>query len=383
MSQAVHAPHTDIQFMRIALALAARGLGCVAPEPAAGCVIVQNTHMLTPTIVGRGWADSSSPHQAENDALVRTGGSAQGACAYLTNEPSDCSALIQAGISRVVIGLLHPDVSCSGRGVEALRKAGLDVVAEVLVDEARRLNEGFVRVHTQGRPLVTLKLATSLDGRSATNMGDNQWIIGQGAHDRHHLIRAEADAIMIGSATAIVDDPALTCRLAGLKGRSPIRIVADGRLRLPMTSVLVRSAQETPLWILTLPGVDPDRAKAFAACGVTLIEVPMNEQRVMDMPVALQKIAARGVTRLLVEGGARLIASLMQEGLVNRIEWFQAAKIFGGDGYPAIAGLGVSRVEGSVELSLRDIISLGEDSLARFDVTPVRVDTGLEGTGNV
>jgi len=114
-----------------------------------------------------------------------------------------------------------------------------------------------------------------------------------------------------------------------------------------------------------------------------LIEVPMNEQRVMDMSMALQEIAARGVTRLLVEGGARLVVSLMQEGLVNRVEWFQAAKIFGGDGYPAIAGLGVSRVEESVELSLRDVISLGEDSLARFDVMPARVNRVLEGTGNV
>ena len=239
-----------------------------------------------------------------------------------------------------------------------------------MIDDARRLNEGYVRQIAQGRPLVTLKLTTTLDGRSATHMGENQWLTGQGAHDRLHLIRAEADAIMIGSATAIVDDPELTCRLAGLGGRSPIRIVADGRLRLPMTSALVRSAQETPLWILTLPGVDPDRAKAFAACGVTLIEVPMNEDRVMDMSVALREIGARGVTRLLVEGGARLAASLMQEKLVNRIEWFQAAKVFGGDGYPAIAGLGVSRVDEGIDLHLTDILKLGDDSLARFDVIP-------------
>lgn len=383
MVQSVHSRHTDIQFMRIAMALAARGLGRVAPEPATGCVIVQYRHEHMPCIVGRGWASTSTSQQAEGDALARAGGRAQGACAYLTNEPIDCRALIRAGISRVLIGLLHPDVSCSGHGVEAFRKAGIEVVTDVLVEDARRLNEGFVRKHTQGRPLVTLKLTTSLDGRSATHMGDHQWITGQGAHDRHHLIRAEADAIMIGSATAIVDDPELTCRLAGLKGRSPIRIVADGRLRLPMTSALVRSAQETPVWILTLPGVDPDRAKAFAACGVTLIEVPMNAQRVMDMSAALRDICARGVTRLLVEGGARLAASLMQEGLVNRIEWFQAAKIFGGDGFPAIAGLGVAQINESIELNLRDIMPLGDDSLARFDVMPARDGTGREGMGNV
>ncbi|MBV1887095.1 MAG: bifunctional diaminohydroxyphosphoribosylaminopyrimidine deaminase/5-amino-6-(5-phosphoribosylamino)uracil reductase RibD, partial [Parvibaculaceae bacterium] len=324
----------------------------------------------SPRIVGRGWASSSTPQQAENAALDRAGALANGACAYLTNEPQDCSALIRAKITRVVIGLNHPDGARSGKGVEALQKAGVEVLSGVLIDEARRLNEGYVRQIAQGRPLVTLKLTTTLDGRSATHMGENQWLTGQGAHDRLHLIRAEADAIMIGSATAIVDDPELTCRLAGLGGRSPIRIVADGRLRLPMTSALVRSAQETPLWILTLPGVDPDRAKAFAACGVTLIEVPMNEDRVMDMSVALREIGACGVTRLLVEGGARLAASLMQEKLVNRIEWFQAAKVFGGDGYPAIAGLGVSRVDEGIDLHLTDILKLGDDSLARFDVIP-------------
>lgn len=383
MFEADHSLSTDIQFMRIALALAARGLGRVAPGPAVGCVVVQNTTAHYPCIVGRGWAFSSKSQQAENDALGRAGAGSKGACAYLTNEPVDCSALIRAGITRVVIGLLHPEAGRSGKGVEALQKAGVDVLTGILVEEARRLNEGFVRRVAQGRPLVTLKLATTLDGRSATHMGENQWIMGQGAHDRLHLIRAEADAIMIGSATAIVDDPELTCRLAGMGGRSPIRIVADGRLRLPLTSALVRSAHETPLWILTLPGVDPDRAKAFSACGVILIDVPMSPLGVMDMSVALEKIGARGVTRLLVEGGARLAASLMQEGLINRVEWFQAAKIFGGDGYPAIAGLGVSRVDESIELHLRDIISLDDDSLARFDVMPARVGAGRQGMRNV
>ena len=184
--------------------------------------------------------------------------------------------------------------------------------------------------------------------------------------NRGHLLRATHDAIMVGSRTAVVDDPQLTCRLPGLGTRSPVRIVADGRLRLPLTSKLVRDAHKIPVWILTLPHGDEARRKAFADCGVTLIDVVPGEGGVMDMRDALEKIAARGVTRLLVEGGARLAASLMRARLIDRIEWFQSPKVIGGDGYPAIAGLGVKHVEKAPVFALRELISLGEASLASY-----------------
>ncbi len=219
---------------------------------------------------------------------------------------------------------------------------------------------------SEARPLVTLKIASSLDGRSATHEGQSQWITGERARNRGHLLRATHDAIMVGSATAVVDDPQLTCRLPGLGTRSPVRIVADGRLRLPLTSKLVRDAHKIPVWILTLPQGDAARRKAFEDCGVTLIDVAPGEGGVMDMRDALEKIAARGVTRLLVEGGARLAASLMRARLIDRIEWFQSPKVIGGDGYPAIAGLGVKHVEKAPVFALRELISLGEDSLASY-----------------
>lgn len=366
-------PH-DTQFMKHALALAARGLGRVAPNPAVGCVIVREDEVGGPRIVGRGWTQPGGRPHAEVKALHRAGSLAKGATAYVSLEPcahrgrtGPCAtALIEAGIARVVGALADPNPEVSGRGFAMLQAKGIEVTENVCTAEARHLNEGFFLTMTDGRPLVTLKIASSLDGRTATSDGHSQWITGEEARARGHLLRATHDAIMVGSATAIVDNPELTCRLPSLDERSPVRIVADGRLRLPLTSKLVRDAKKVPLWVLTLPGGDTDRRKAFEECGVDLIDVKQGEAGVMDMRVALGLIAERGITRLLVEGGARLAASLMREELVDRIECFQAGKLIGGDGYPAIAALGVKQLDDAPLFALRDVSRLGHDMLARF-----------------
>lgn len=363
----------DEQMMRMALGLAERGLGRVAPNPAVGCVIVDEANGV---VVGRGWTQPSGRPHAETEAIARAGGAAKGATAYVTLEPcahtgktSPCAqALIDAGISRVVSALKDPDSRVAGAGYAMLAKAGVDVVDGVLSAEAARLNEGFLTRVSSGRPMVSVKLASSLDGRTATHSGHSQWITGERARNRAHLMRARTDAIMVGSATAIVDDPDLTCRLPGLGDRSPRRIVADGRLRLPLTSKLVRSARDVPVWILTFPDGDAARRQAFEDCGVVLIDVPAGPDGTMDMSIALSLLGERGITRLMVEGGSRLVSSLMRAGLVDRLDWFQAPKIIGGDGYPALAGLGVDTVEEAPGFELLEVLSLGEDTLQSFCV---------------
>lgn len=365
-------PH-DIRFMKMALALAERGLGQVAPNPAVGCVIVREEGG-SPRVVGRGWTQPGGRPHAETEALKQAGALAKGATAYVSLEPCShhgktgpcAGALIEAGIARVVGTIADPNPEVAGRGFAMLQAKGIEVTENICAADAYYLNEGFFLTMSERRPLVTLKIASSLDGRTATHDGHSQWITGEAARNQGHLLRATHDAIMVGSATAIVDDPDLTCRLPGLEERSPVRIVADGRLRLPLTSRLVRDAKKVPVWILTLPGGDNHRRDAFEECGVTLIDVEPGEGGVMNMRLAMEALAARGLTRVLVEGGARLAASLMHDHLVDRIEWFQAPKIIGGDGYPAIASLGVKKLVEAPGFALHHTARAGADTVASF-----------------
>lgn len=359
----------DIDFMKMALALAERGLGQVAPNPAVGCVIVREG-----IVVGRGWTQPGGRPHAETEALARAGKSARGATAYVSLEPCShhgktgpcAEALIEAGIARVVGAVADPDPRVAGKGFAMLEKAGIEVVEGVCFDQARHLNEGFFRKVMDERPLVTLKIASSADGRIATRTGHSRWITGARARERGHLLRATHDAIMIGSATAIVDDPSLTCRLPGLESRSPVRIVADGRLRLPLTSTLVRDARKTPVWILTFADSDADRRSAFLACGVELIDIPAGLDGLMDMKAAMKILASRGLTRVLIEGGSRLASSLVRSHFVDRIEWFRSSTIIGGDGYPAIAAFGVERADAAPGLVLTSTLALGDDTLSSY-----------------
>ena len=361
---------TDTDFMMMALTLAERGLGQVAPNPAVGCVIVRDG-----VVVGRGWTQAGGRPHAETVALAQAGDKARGATAYVTLEPcahhgktGPCAeALIEAGVTRVVGAVADPDPRVGGRGFAMLEKAGIEVVEDVCMSRAVYLNQGFFLKVTEERPLVTLKIASSVDGRTATKSGHSRWITGDAARQRGHLLRATHDAIMIGSATAIVDDPILTCRLPGLEERSPLRIVADGRLRLPLTSKLVRDASRFPVLVFTFPGGDAGRRKAFEDCGVELVDVPpVGDTGLMDMREAMKLLADRGITRVLVEGGARLASSLMRAKLVDRVEWFRSSTILGGDGYPAIAALGVDKVDDAPQLLMTGQIDLGADTLSSY-----------------
>lgn len=350
--------------MRAALALARRGLGNVWPNPAVGCLIVKDER-----VVGRGWTQPGGRPHAETEALAMAGEAARGATAYVTLEPCShhgktppcAEALVAAGIARVVVAMEDPDPRVSGAGLELLRRAGISVTSGICGDEAAELNAGFFTKVRDGRPLVTLKLATTLDGRIATHGGESKWITGEAARAAAHLLRAEHDVIMVGSGTALADDPELTCRLPGLADRSPVRVVVDGRLRLPLTAKLVASANEIPTWVLTLEGGDEARRDAYADAGVDIIELPEGADHTVDLGAALAALAESGVTRVLVEGGAHLTSGLLRAGLVDRLVWFRAPRLVGGDGLPAAVAFGVDHLSQTPKFERIEVRPVGED----------------------
>ncbi|WP_206378248.1 bifunctional diaminohydroxyphosphoribosylaminopyrimidine deaminase/5-amino-6-(5-phosphoribosylamino)uracil reductase RibD [Sneathiella limimaris] len=360
---------SDQDYMKLALRLAARGLGRVAPNPAVGCVLVKDG-----LIVGRGWTqDGGRPH-AEVVALKQAGNNAKGATAYVTLEPCShhgksppcAEALIKAGVKRVVAALRDPDDRVDGEGFSLLQDAGIEVLEDVLEPEALDTNLGFILNKTISRPKVSLKFATSLDGKIATKTGSSQWITGGEARRYAHLLRLKYDAVLVGIGTALADNPRLDCRLAGLNSHSPVRIVADSHLRLPLTSELVKTAKTIPLWIITAAENDQDRVEAFEDLGVRIIETDPGDSGYPDMKLALEQIAELGITRLLVEGGSHLQASLVKEGLVDQIYWFRASKLIGGDGIPAMQSIGLTEIAEAPLLDQIDSRQVGEDQVETY-----------------
>ena len=362
------ADDSDASFMTAALGLAARGLGQVWPNPAVGCIIVSNGR-----VVGRGWTQPGGRPHAESEALRRADMASRGASAYVTFEPCahhgvtpPCAdALCDAGVARAVVALEDPDPRVAGHGLGRLRDGGVEVVTGVCADAARALNAGFLSRVTRGRPLVTLKAATTLDGRIAVRSGDSRWITGAAARARVHLMRAECDAVMIGVGTAIADDPELTCRLPGLGGRSPIRILVDGRLRMPLTHKLMATADRVPTWVVAADGCDRERQEAVTDRGVVLIMVPAAGGQ-PDMKAAFAALGERGLTRVLVEGGSHLSAALLRAGLVDRLAWFRSPTFIGDDGWPAVRALGVERLDAMPAFRRLSVTELGDDLLETY-----------------
>lgn len=360
---------TDLAHMRAALTLAQRGLGNVWPNPSVGCVIVRDGQ-----VIARGWTQPGGRPHAETVALARAGGAARGAVAYVSLEPCchhgrtpPCTdALIAAGIARAVVAARDPDPRVNGEGLKRLSEAGIAVEAGVLADQAAALNAGFFLRITAGRPLVSLKLATTVDGRIATGTGESRWITGEAARRTVQCMRARHDAVMVGSGTALADDPLLTVRLPGLVPAGfpgPVRIVADGRLRLPLTAALVATARQTPTWMLTTREADRGRIAALTDAGVVVIAVPADPAGQPDPQASLRALAARGITRLLVEGGARLAASLLRAGLVDRLAWFHAPALMGDDARPAIAALGLDSLAAMTRFQVTERRVVGTDGL--------------------
>ncbi|WP_370226063.1 bifunctional diaminohydroxyphosphoribosylaminopyrimidine deaminase/5-amino-6-(5-phosphoribosylamino)uracil reductase RibD [Pararhodobacter marinus] len=353
---------TDRRFMRLALGLASRGLGNVWPNPAVGCVIVREG-----IIVGRGWTQPGGRPHAERHALAQAGKGARGATAYVTLEPCahhgrtpPCAeALVAAGVARVVSAMTDPDPRVSGRGHAMLRDAGIAVVEGVEEAAARRMNDGFLRRVCDGRPSVTLKLALTLDARIATATGQSRWITGAEARRRVHLMRARHDAVLVGAGTARADDPDLRIRDLGID-RQPVRIVADSRLGLSPDSRLGRSACEAPVWLLHGPQATEVARMAWVAQGAELIACASDPMGRIDIADALRQLGARGLTRILCEGGGGLAATLIGAGLADELAVFSAGHLFGADGTAGLAAMGVTGI-GAPDWVLEHATPVGAD----------------------
>ncbi len=359
----------DLAHMRAALALARRGLGNVWPNPAVGCVIVKDGR-----VVSRGWTQPGGRPHAEELALERAGSAAKGATAYVTLEPCSepgrgpacADGLVAAGIARVVAAIEDPHPRVAGAGFAKLRAAGITVETELCADEAGEINAGFLCRVKHGRPLVTLKLATSLDGRIATASGESRWITGPAARERAHLLRATHDAVLVGTGTALTDDPQLTCRLPGLEQRSPLRIVIDRRLRLPANLRLFTETGRASTRVATFAASDPARRAALVAAGIKIIATAPDVSGAVDLAALLQRLGDEGVTRLLVEGGGRLAAALLRVDLVDRLVWMRAPLVIGNDGVPAIAALDLAALAAAPRFTLLSGETAGGDVIETY-----------------
>lgn len=359
--------------MRAALALARRNLGATWPNPSVGCVIVRDGR-----VVGRGTTQPGGRPHAETEALARAGEAARGAAAYVSLEPcshhgrtAPCAeALIAAGVARVVAAVEDPDPRIAGAGIARLRDVGVAVETGLCADEAAELNAGFFCRIQRGRPLVTLKLATSLDGRIATATGQSRWITGAAARERAHLLRATHDAVLVGTGTALADDPQLTCRLPGLEHRSPVRIVLDRTLRLPHTLRLFAEARASPSWLVTSAAADPAQRDVLEKLGVTVIAIAPDAAGGLDLAAVLRALGDRGLTRLLVEGGGSIAAAMLRAGLVDRLVWLHAPLLIGGDGVPAVGALGLDALGRAPRFERMSVETVGGDLLETYAPAP-------------
>lgn len=359
----------DHAYMKMALDLSRRGLGSVSPNPAVGCVIVKNNH-----VIARGWtANGGRPH-AETIALSRTDDS-EGSTIYVTLEPcahhgetAPCAeALSKAKVSKVIIATGDPDPRVSGGGIKILQQAGIEVELGLMKAEADFIHQGFFQKTEKKRPLLTVKVASSKDGKISKSQGEQNWITGPVSRRRGHLYRANHDAIMVGIGTALIDDPMLDCRIYGLEEQSPLRIVLDTQLKIPLQSKLCKSARDIPLFIMTNSD-DQEKISELKKCGAEIFHVDKNKDGKLDLDQVMKMLAGQGITRLLSEGGAKLNASLFREGLVDRLIWFKSDLTVGENGVNALYDMAINDLDQHLNISLLAEGSSGPDHWQEFKI---------------
>jgi len=362
--------------MRVALELAHAMLGLTTPNPAVGCVIVRDGE-----IVGRGATAAGGRPHAESVALAAAGDRARGATAYVSLEPCahqgqtpPCArSLVDAGVAHVVVGCRDPYPAVRGRGLAILRAAGIAVTEGVLERECLRANEGFIARVTRGRPFVTLKLATSLDGRIAAAGGDSRWISSPESRALVHRWRRESDAVMVGAATVIADDPRLTCRIAG--GRDPVRVIIDGRLRTPPTATIFRQRSSAPTLLVTAAANRARAQRRYVKRGGTSGPIEIIAAKSIggkiDLIALMREFGRRGWSKILLEGGAHLAGAALAAGIVDRVAFFIAPLVLG-CGLPAVEGLLSRKVRGAVRLTGLRANAIGADLLVEAEVVRAR-----------
>lgn len=350
--------------MRMALELAAKALGRTSPNPMVGAVVVRDGR-----VVGIGYhARAGTPH-AEVHALRAAGEMARGATLYVTLEPcchhgrtGPCTeAVINAGISRVVMAMTDPNPGVAGRGAQRLREAGIKVETGVMEDEAKKLNEVFIKYITTGIPYVVMKTAMSLDGKIATAGGESQWITGPESRAFVHRLRDRYDAILVGSGTVLADNPSLTTRLPGGGGKDPVRIVLDSRARTPVNAQIITQESKAATYIVTTGKAPVEKVKQLESAGARVLQTGTAENGI-DLPEMLREMGRREITSILVEGGARVNGSFIGGNLVDKVFWFLAPKIIGGASAPGpVGGAGITALADALKIEDIYIHRCGDD----------------------
>ena len=354
----------DAAFMREALRLGRKGLGRTSPNPPVGAVVVANRR-----VVGRGYHRHAGAPHGEAEALRQAGARSRGATLYVTLEPCNhhgrtgpCTdAILAAGVRRVVFGVRDPNRRVRGGGAARLRRRGIRVESGVEAEACAELIAGFTSVARRRRPLVALKLAATLDGRIATARGASRWITGESARRVAHRLRNEYDAIMVGAGTVIADDPALTCRLP--RGRDPLRVIVDGRLRVPLSARVLTNAAATGTLLATTMR-HHRKLHALRRRGVSIVTLP-GRDGVFSLRRLLAQLAARGVSSVLIEGGSTLAAAALRERVVDRLFIFIAPKLIGADGTPMVGSLGVRAMRAAMGIRVQAVRRLGADLLVQ------------------
>ncbi len=363
----------DPRPMDRALRLAARAAGRTRPNPLVGCVIVRDDR-----VVGRGHHPRAGEPHAEVFALREAGELARGATVYVTLEPCShqgrtppcADALIRAGVARVVVAMTDPNPRVSGRGLQRLRDAGITVITGLREAEARRLNGPFISWISRKRPLVTLKMAASLDGKIATRTGESQWITGPLARRRVQRMRDTHDVVMVGIGTVAADDPRLNCRLPG--GRDPIRLVVDSTLKIPETAAVFQSSSRAPLWIATTNRASSARVERLNRLHrerLRIIGCRADERGRVDLTDLMTRLGELEITSVLSEAGGILSDALLTAGLADRLALFFAPKLIGGRSAPGLLdGTGVARLAEVPVLTAMRLSRIGADLLLEGDI---------------
>lgn len=358
----------DREYMQLALQLAERGCGWVAPNPMVGAVIVKDDK-----IIGQGWHERYGEPHAERKALSACQGSPEGATMYVTLEPCchygkqpPCTeAIIEAGISKVVVGSGDPNPLVAGKGIQILRDHGIQVVEGFMKDECDRINQVFLHYIQTGKPFVAMKYAMTMDGKIAAYTGDSKWITGETARGHVQELRNRYTGIMVGVGTVLADDPMLNCRMPG--GKDPVRIVCDTSLRTPLTSKLVKTAKEIPTVIATCcPHMESIAPYEKAGCRVYTLKEKKGH---VDLQQLMELLGKDRIDSILLEGGGTLNWSALEEGIVNKAYAYIAPKLFGGQkAKTPIEGQGVSSPAEAFHLEISRISQCGEDILIESDV---------------